>query len=252
MAEEKTGVQSVERIFNLIELLSNHPSGASLQVIAAESGLAKSTAHRLLNSLISLGYVMQDEHNAQYRLTLKMFEISSGIVNDMDVMAIAKTPLDRLAQRTGDAVHLVIRDNEDIIYIYKAVNGPMRMSSRMGLRAPLYCTAVGKAILSTLPTHQAKAIWEHSNIEKLTPKTITDWDTFNEQLKQVRLRGYAVDDEENEIGIRCVAVSLPEANGQAESAFSISGLAPYMSDRRIGDIARMAMETRSEILRELH
>ena len=103
---EKSGVQSVERIFQLIEHLAAHPTGVSLQRLAEETGLAKSTVHRLLASLVGLGYVVQDEENGHYRLTLKMFELSSGIVDSMDIMGVAKAHLERLSQRTGEAVAL--------------------------------------------------------------------------------------------------------------------------------------------------
>lgn len=251
MAEEKNGVQSVERIFCIIEALAQHRTGCSLQQVAAECSLAKSTAHRLLASLIALGYVTQDTITGQYRLTLKMFEISSGIVNDMDVMSTAKPHLDRLAQRTAEAVHLVIRDGRDIVYIYKAESGPMGMRSRMGMRNPMYCTGVGKAILATLPAPEVEHIWQQSQPENLTGKTIVDWDTLQEQLKQVRVRGYAVDDEENELGIRCVGVAIPGPGGRADSAFSISGLVPHMDGERLGQIARMALEAKLDILHDL-
>lgn len=110
---EKGGVQSVERIFQLIEHLAAHPTGVSLQRLAGETELAKSTVHRLLASLVGLGYVVQDEENGHYRLTLKMFELSSGIVDSMDIMGVAKAHLERLSQRTGEAVHLVIRDGRE-------------------------------------------------------------------------------------------------------------------------------------------
>ena len=235
---EKSGVQSVERIFALIEQLAAHPKGASLQRLAQETELAKSTVHRLLASLVGLGYVVQDETNGKYRLTLKMFELSSGIVNSMDIMGVAKAHLERLAQRTGEAVHLVIRDGQDIVYIYKTENGPMRMSSRVGLRSPLYCTGVGKA-------------WAHSHPQKLTVRTVEDLPHLQEQLEQVRTNGYAIDDEENELGVRCVAVAIPGPDGRAESAFSISGLTPYMTPERIRRIAAMALDSRTDILADL-
>ena len=118
------GVQSVARIFALIEVLCAHPKGASLQTISTESGLPKSTAHRLLSSLVSLGYAVQDSFSTHYRLTMKMFELSSGIVNDMDIMSVAKPHLDKLSRHTGEAVHLVIQDGVDIVYIYKAEAAP--------------------------------------------------------------------------------------------------------------------------------
>ena len=171
---EQGGVQSVARIFGIIEVLAAHPAGVGLQKLAAEAGLAKSTTHRLLASLLQLGYARQDSVTGKYRLTLKMFELSSGIVNSMDIMGVAKLHLERLAQRTGEAVHLVIRDARDIVYIYKTESGPMRMSSRVGLRSPLYCTGVGKAILATLPTAEVEEIWKQSHPRKLTGNTITE------------------------------------------------------------------------------
>ena len=248
---EKGGVQSVERIFQLIEHLAAHPTGVSLQRLAGETELAKSTVHRLLASLVGLGYVVQDEENGHYRLTLKMFELSSGIVDSMDIMGVAKAHLERLSQRTGEAVHLVIRDGRDIVYIYKTESGPMRMSSRVGLRSPLYCTGVGKAILAGLPEQEVDEVWRHSTPKKLTGRTITDLPTLKLQLAEVRACGYAIDDEENELGIRCVAVAIPGPGGRPEGAFSISGLAPYMSDERIRRVARLALETRDDIVRDM-
>ena len=247
---EKSGVQSVERIFQLIESLAAHPAGAGLQCLAQDTDLAKSTVHRLLASLVSLGYAAQDE-NGRYRLTLKMFELSSGIVNSMDIMDVAKVHLERLAQRTGEAVHLVIRDGQDIVYIYKTESGPMRMSSRVGLRSPLYCTGVGKAILATLPADEVRNIWQHTTPQKLTTHTIVEFDALQAQLAEVRTNGYAIDDEENELGVRCVAVAIPGVGGRADSAFSISGLAPYMTPERIRRIATLAQDARTDIMADL-
>ena len=248
---EKGGVQSVERIFALIELLAAHPAGASLQTLAQGTALAKSTVHRLLASLVGLGYVSQEETSGRYRLTLKMFELSSGIVNDMAIMEVAKAHLERLAQRTGEAVHLVIRDGQDIVYICKTENGPMRMSSRVGMRSPLYCTGVGKAILATLPAGEVAQVWAASRPRKLTERTVADLPHLQEQLETVRAKGYAVDDEENELGVRCVAVAIPGPDGRADSAFSISGLTPYMTPERIRRIAAMALDSRTDILADL-
>ena len=248
---EKTGVQSVERIFQLIEQLAAHPTGVSLQKLAGETGLAKSTVHRLLASLVGLGYVAQNDENGHYRLTLKMFELSSGIVNSMEIMDVAKAHLERLSQRTGEAVHLVIRDARDIVYIYKTESGPMRMSSRVGLRSPLYCTGVGKAILATLPPEEVEDVWNHSSLKKLTSRTVVDLTEMQDQLAEVRANGYAIDDEENEMGVRCVAVAIPGPDGRAESAFSISGLAPYMTPERIRRVAALALDTRTDILADL-
>jgi len=115
---DKGGVQSVARIFELIEVLAAHPAGASLQRLAEDAHLAKSTTHRLLGSLVSLGYAAQDGETGKYRLTLKMFEISSGIVNSMDVMSVAKVHLERLAQRTGEETTVKVYSNLPKVALY--------------------------------------------------------------------------------------------------------------------------------------
>ncbi|MEF9865362.1 MAG: IclR family transcriptional regulator [Oscillospiraceae bacterium] len=246
-------VQSVERIFNIVEILARHPKGMPLQKISSDAGLAKSTAHRLLANLIALGYVVQDSFTTYYRLTLKMFEISSGIVNDMDIVSMARGHIDRLSRHTGEAVHLVIQDGADIVYVYKA-EAPlanMRMSSHVGLRIPMYCTGTGKAILATMQNSEVERVWKKSDIKKLTQHTIVDYNEFLEQLCEIRQKGYAIDDEENELGIRCVAVALPGYNGRAQAAFSISGLAPHMGPQRIEQIAATCLEEKNAILRDL-
>lgn len=250
MAEEKT-VQSISRVFTIIEVLAAHPAGVPLQQLAHEAGLAKSTAHRLVANLCALGYAVQDSFSSHYRLTLKMFELSSAVVNETSILSVAKPHLDRLARRSGEAVHLVIRDGEDVVYLFKAESGGMRMSSRVGLRAPICCTGVGKAILSTLSYPEVEAVWRATPHEKLTRHTITDFDQLQQQLTLVRASGYAVDDEENELGIRCVAVPLPGPGGKAESAFSISSLVPHMRRERILQLAQLALEAKESILRDL-
>lgn len=234
---EKSGVQSVERIFQLIEHLAAHPTGVSLQRLAEETGLAKSTVHRLLASLVGLGYVVQDEENGHYRLTLKMFELSSGIVDSMDIMGVAKAHLERLSQRTGEAVHLVIRDGRDIVYIYKTESGPMRMSSRVGLRSPLYCTGVGKAILATLPGDELEDIWTHSNVQKLTDKTITDLEELRSSSRSVMVLSVSF------CTLLCVQMSSSSSPGSVArialpTPVQYSGLRrPTRLDIRIGPLS---------------
>jgi DNA-binding IclR family transcriptional regulator len=249
MKKTQDGVQSVDRIFAIIEALAANPHGLPLQAVAGAAGLAKSTAHRLLASLISLGYAQQDETTGQYRLTLKMFELSSNVVSRMDVFSTAKPYLDQLAMRTGEAIHLVIRDGADVIYLYKAEAGGMRMASRIGLRVPMYCTGVGKAILATLSPAEVENIWKHSDRKAFTPHTITVYPQLLDQLTLIKKRGWSVDDEENEPGVRCVAVALPGIAGRANAAFSIASLAPNMYPARMEQLAHMALLTQKDILR---
>ena len=110
----KNGTQSIQRIFGVIEALAARPGGTSLQQLCAATGLAKSTAHRMLASLVEMGYVVQDSFTTRYRLTLKLFELGSAVVNDMDILAVARPHLDRLSRQTREAVHLVLRDGAEV------------------------------------------------------------------------------------------------------------------------------------------
>ncbi len=252
--QNSSNVQSVERIFKIIEILTKHPKGAGLQDITANSNLAKSTVHRLLQSLITLGYVVKDSNTAHYRLTLKMFELSSSIVHEMDLLSIAKPHIDKMARITKEAVHFVLQDGSDIIYIYKAEGegGHMlRMGSHVGRRTPMYCTGVGKAILATNSYNDVEKVWKSSDIKALTGKTITNFNKFIAGLKQVQKQGFAIDDEENEIGVRCVAFSLPSLNGRANAAFSLSGPVSRMTDSRIEELCVFGMAVKWDILKDL-
>lgn len=251
------GIQSVERSFALLEWLAAQPQGGNIKEMSGALSLPKSTVHRLVQNLVGMGYVFQPEAAGRYRLTLKLFEISSGVGGQADVAVFAKPHLDSLAQQTGETVHLVVRDDKDIIYIYKAESiaksSGMQLSSRIGLRKPAFCTAVGKAIFSTLPHVEARRVWQQSEIVQFTPKTITDFSQMEKQLGEAKRRGWALDDEENEIGIRCVAVPLAAAgrNGEAEAAFSVSALAARMDESRIEQIAKFCLDVQKDILRDM-
>lgn len=253
MNEEKktTSVQSVQRSFMLLELLHSYSSGASIKQLCEGMGLPKSTVHRLLANLVQLGYAVQNKESGRYAASYKMFEIGSGRVGQIDIVQAARPHLDRLAPKVRETVHLVVRDRWEVVYIYKSEAGAMQLSSRLGMRMPLYCSGVGKAILASLSYQEVEDVWHHSTIEPLTPTTVTTFEQLEKQLKEVRRLGYAVDDEENEVGIRCVAVALPRSQGEAAAAMSISGVKAAMDDARVQQLAAYCMEVKNEIMAEL-
>ncbi len=243
---EKNAVQSVERTFIILETLSKTPAGLPLIELSQAVGLHKSTVHRLLASLSALGYVTRDTETGNYKLTLRFFVLGSRIVNDMDVLTLARPHLDRLSQLIQEAVHLVVRDGTDIVYIYKvdSNNNTIRLSSRVGLRSPMYCTAVGKSILATMSLREVKRVWENSEITPLTPHTIVELPGLLEQLELVRRQGYAMDNEENELGVRCVGAPLLGFDGKAMGAVSISAPLARMDDERVAQLVVHLLETK--------
>ena len=187
MAEQST-VQSLDRAFDLLETLCRSRNGMSIGGLSAETGLHKSTVHRLLTSMCARGYVQRDAETSVYRAGMRLCELSSYIVDNLDIVERARASLERLEQCTDETVHLVMRDDKDIVYIHKVDNGSsaIRMFSRIGMRLPLYCTGVGKAILATWDTAEVRDVWQHSDVHAWTEHTIVDEDAFFREIDKVR------------------------------------------------------------------
>lgn len=168
------------------------------------------------------------------------------------MLSVAIPHLHKLSDELGETVHFVIMDDTDVVYLHKKLpmNNASQMSSRIGSRIPMYRTAVGKAILSVLPEKEVKSIWERSDIVSITPNTITDYTRLINELEKVKEAGYAIDHEENELGVMCVAfpISIP---GIAPTAFSISCLQPKMTEERIAEIVSHGRLTQAEIYASL-
>lgn len=249
---EKNPVQSAQRIFDILELLAQQGE-LPLHEVARRLSLHKSTAHRLLSSLIAMGYARREERTGCYRLTFKLLEISGRLLETLDIVGLARPYLEQLGRQTHEAVHLVQRDGAEIVYIDKveAGEGSIRMVSRIGLRRPLYCTAVGKAMLAEMPAGKVEQLWERSRVQRLTERTITDLPSLYRELEQVRRRGYALDNEENEMGVRCIGVCILDYQGRANNALSVSAPLSRMGDARIHDLAPFMLQARKAISREL-
>ena len=170
-------------------------------------------------------------------------------MDNLDVVERARTPLERLGHETGETVHLVLCEGRDIVYIHKVESetGAIRRFSRIGMRRPLYCTGVGKAILATWPEDEVRAMWAQSDVRPWTPYTVVDEAAFMQELAQVRRLGYAMDNEENELGVRCIAAALPDYRGRASYAISVSAPLTRMSDERIAALRVPLLTARDEI-----
>lgn len=250
--EIKNPVQSAERIFQVMEMLADHGE-MGLMELSAALGLHKSTVHRLLMSLIYMGYAKQDEVTQKYMLSYKVVSMAGKVLERTDILQLAKPYMERLSDLSGEAVHLVQREGGNILYIYKteAKVGTIRMVSHVGMVHPMYCSGVGKAIMATLPEEEIKQIWNESVIEKKTEKTITDYARMQEVLAEVRKNGYALDDEENEKGVRCIAACLYGHQKEVKYAFSISGPTSRMTRERVRELAVDVLKVQTELSREL-
>lgn len=249
---DKNPVQSAERIFEILEALVQH-GPITLTELSTSLALHKSTVHRLLRSLSTMGYARQDEKSGKYLATFKILALADQILAKADAIAIARPHLEQLMQQTHETVHLVQRENTHIVYVDKVEShaNSIRMVSRIGLQQTMYSTGVGKAILAHLPNEEIESIWQQSNILPLTPHTIVDFPHLLEEIETVRRLGYALDNEENELGVRCIAACVLDYRGRAKNAFSISAPVSRMSDERIAELSVHVLNTKRELSKDL-
>lgn len=244
-------VQSVDRALFILDTLSEYPKGLGVGELSEKTQLHKSTAHRLLATLVDQGYVKQNEQS-NYQLTFKLFQLGSRMLEELDVLEVARPYLNKIMEKINEVVHLVVLEDDSIVYVDKVESDEtIRMHSRIGIRKPLYCTAVGKAILSTMEPKEVGEIWEKSDIKKLTQYTITDLDKMHEELELIRQKGYSTDEQENEIGVRCIAIPLLDYTKKAWGAISVSGPVERMTDEALDNIIPVLLPIAEKISSEL-
>lgn len=248
MTDTKNPIQVSERIFHTIECLAQN-GAMGLQELSTALDLNKSTVHRILNSLICMDYVRQDPETVKYSLSFKICGLSNQILSQNSMIDIARPFIKELSANSGETVHLVQLDGINATYIDKveASQNSVRMISMVGKSIPLYCSGVGKAILADMPDTKIESIWKQSFIQQLTEHTVTRFVDFMNLIEETRRSGYALDNEENEIGVRCIAVSLKGYNGKSTYAISISAPKDRMSDARILLLREMILKTKHQI-----
>ena len=200
-----------------------------------------------------MGYAKQDPATGKYEPTFKIVDIANRIMRKVDIVQTVRPYLRKLMEASGETVHFVERDGTDAVYIDKveSFNNGMQMVSRIGSRIPLYCSGVGKAMLAQMDSWEAEEVWNASGVSPLTEHTITDYGKFQQELAQIQQRGYALDNEENQIGVRCIACSLKDPAGIPKYAFSISAPTSRMNDERIRELAFYVLEAGKEMAESL-
>jgi IclR family transcriptional regulator, KDG regulon repressor len=249
-------VQTIERVSCLLDILEESPRGISIRDLSAKVKLPKGTTHRLLSSLSYFGYVRQDPKTRNYLLGFKLVELGQLLLSQLDLRTEAEPFLRDLAERTKETVHLVFLDRNEIVYIDKVEgfldHSGLRMASRVGLRNPAHSSAVGKVLLAALPEETLNDFIQEKGLPRRTENTITDLDRLKEHLRMVKKQGYAIDDEENEKGIRCVGAPIYNETGKAVAAVSVSGPAFRITKKVIQEtLKKEVMETALNISRRL-
>ncbi len=218
-------MRALSRGLRLLEILADTPDGLPLTELTEEALLSKSSTHRLLQTLMNNGYVLQNSTTSHYLPSLKLLELGSRLLQDYDLHDVARALLQNLTTATGETVHLVLLDHNSAVYIEKVESpNPIRMYSNIGMSVPLHCTAVGKAILASLPEDRLGIYFQSNQLTRFTETTITEPALLKVHLEEIRSRGFAIDDGEHEEEVRCIAAPLFARTQEVVGAVSIAAV----------------------------
>ena len=215
---------AVERALAMLEAAAQESEGLSNAEISRKLEIPKSSASYILRTLEKQGYLHRDEESGKYRVGLKILSLSRGALSGIDVREVALPIMRHLMEKTNLTCHLAILDGPEAVYIEKVEpQGFIRMDTWVGRRMRVHATSVGKALVAHIPQPQLEKIISERAMEKRTAKTITTLPRLLKELEKVRGQGYAVDDEENNIGARCVGAPIFNQQGLIEASIGLSG-----------------------------
>lgn len=214
----------VDRALGILQYLARHPGEHGVRALSAALDLSPSTVHRLLESLSRSGFVRQNTATEKYTVGAQAVQLGIAALGSFDITAVAPPCLRTLVAETGESAFLAVLDDGEMVYLYKEEGSrAIRTTARLGSRRPVHCTALGKSFLATMPPAEARAILERKGMPALTAHTITDLIRMWQELADIRLRGYAVDREEVELGLMCLAAPVRDYSGQTVAAISMAG-----------------------------
>ena len=238
--------RSLERGLSAIELVASAPQPLALSDIARRLGLHRSTAHHLLQTLVTLGWLRQEEESRGYALSARPFQLTGRKWSVTQIGEMAQSLLVRLTAETGEGSSVAAWTNGIVTIAAKhEATGPVRVVQDLGGERPMYCTAVGKAIAGWLPKAELVAALCRHPMVALTPKTITSLSAFEQELRRIRNAGYAIDDEEQFEGLRCIAVPVFCHTGDVVGSMCVVGPKQRMTHQKIAAVrAPLAAQAR--------
>ena len=244
-------VSSVLKVFGILQALGEQKA-IGVTDLSQRIMMSKSTVYRFLQTMKSLGYVNQEGENDKYTLSLRLFELGAKALEHQDLIEIADLQMRKLAKLTKETVHLGAMEEGSIVYLHKIDSEyNLRMYSRVGRRRPLYSTALGKVSLAWLDEVEIRAIMQPVEFVQYTELTVKDIDQLLTQLADVRQKGYAEDNEEMEIGLRCLGVPIYNRLGQIIAGLSMSFPMVRFSEDQKDNLVAMLHQTAAHISEQL-
>lgn len=237
------GVQSLERAFALLEHMADAGGETGLSELAGSSGLPLPTIHRLMRTLVASGYVRQ-QPDRRYALGPRLIRLGESAARPMATWA--RPHLARLVEETGETANMALLDGDEVVYVAQVPSRhAMRMFTEVGRRVLPHSTGVGKALLAHRPAAEVRGILARNGMPAATERTIISPEAFLRELERVRGEGYAVDDNEQELGVRCLAVVVPGA--PAPAAVSVSGPSGRLTEAATEKIVPLLHEVARDI-----
>lgn len=245
-------IYSVERSLKLLEYIVSKKNGVRVRDVAEFLNVTAPAAFKHLETLVNCGYVFKDPYTHRYFPSYKLVELGSIVLRNIEVREIAHPLLIELMERTNMTVHFALKDGFEGVYIDKVESArTIPTVSRIGMKMRLYSTGFGKAILAFLSEEELEEYFSKVPLTKCTPNTITDVEKFKEELEKVRKLGYAVDNEENEYGVKCVGAPVFDYSGKVIGAVSVTAAAGLLNEETIPKIAQEVIKTAREISKKL-
>ena len=245
-------IGSVQRAIDILNLFDDHVSELGVTDIAKMLDLHKSTVSGLIQTLEINGYLEQNPDNRKYHLGLKLIERASVLLNQIQIRDIAMPFLEELHGWCDEAINLAIRDKTNVVYIERLLSSQaLGMRYEVGKRASVHSTALGRAMLSRLPDSEIDRLIRSMNLFSITEHTITDPEALIKDIRAARERGFAIDDEENELGARCVSAPILNHLGEPVAAISISVPIPRIPYNKIDYFGNKVVEVARKISTQL-
>jgi IclR family acetate operon transcriptional repressor len=251
-SETNSSVRAVERALQLIEVFARSRGPLSITDLARTLDLAPSTVHRLVQTLMALGYVVQYAESKRYGVGRGIAEVTRTMVLKYEFTRHAQPFLDALVEQTGETASLSALYGPSAIYLNQSESkNVMRVSNGVGNLVPLHCTAAGKIFLADFAPRTLRDTLQHTGLEALTPHSITTRKALDKELERVKKLGYAVDNEEFALGARCIATALRGSSGAVVAAISLSAPASRLTPERVGEYAALVRQTADAFSRQL-
>ncbi len=241
-------VQSLIRGLTILERLAEAEDGDTLSDLAQRVGLAPSTTHRLLKSLEKMRFVSHDAQLGRWFIGVQTFRVGNAFLYHRDFVEVARPVMRHLMEESGETANLFVLDDGEAVTLSQVpCREMMRMFAKLGGRAPVHASAAGKALLAALPDDDVSAILPRRGLARFTSSTISTPTGLREVLEEVRRCGYAIDDEEHAVGLRCVAATVHDELGEPLAAVSVSGPRARISRERLATLGNLVVEATAEI-----